>query len=84
MAEAAGVALDAIAGAVAEINGMNIQIASAAEEQSAVAEEVNRNVIVINDVAEQNAEAVNQITGSSEELSRMAISLQEMIAQFKV
>jgi methyl-accepting chemotaxis protein len=35
-------------------------------------------------VAEQNATAVNQITASSEELSKMAVGLQEMIARFKV
>jgi len=80
----AGVSIQAIAKVIGHINDMNLQIASAAEEQSAVAEEVNRNVITINEVAEQNATAVNQITASSEELSKMAVGLQEMIARFKV
>lgn len=69
---------------VSHISDMNIQIATATEEQTAVAEEVNRNVIVISDVAEQNAAATNQITASSEELACMAANLQEMIWQFKV
>lgn len=63
---------------------MNRLRPTATEEQTAVAEEVNRNVIVISDVAEQNAAATNQITASSEELARMAANLQEMISQFKV
>lgn len=69
---------------VSHISDMNIQIATATEEQTAVAEEVNRNVIVISDVAEQNTAATNQITASSEELACMGANLQEMIWQFKV
>jgi len=80
----AGSALAAINEVVARISDMNTQIASAAEEQTTVAEEVNHNITVISQVAEQNAAAVNQITASSEELSRMAVSLQEMISQFQI
>lgn len=80
----AGVSLEAITKMVSHISEMNIQIAAATEEQSTVAEEVNRNVNVISEVAEQNAASTNQITASSEELSRMAVNLQDMISQFKV
>jgi len=80
----AGSSLEIITGVVSRINEMNTQIASAAEEQTTVAEEVNQNVTVINDVSQQNAAAVNQITASSEELARMATSLQEIITQFRV
>ncbi len=80
----AGVSLESIARMISQINDMNIQIASAAEEQSSVAEDVSRNVNNISAVTDQNAAAVNQITVSSEELSRMAVNLQQMIAQFKV
>jgi len=84
LAAKAGTSLEAINDVVGRISDMNAQIASAAEEQTSVAEEVNRNVTVISDVAEQNAAAVNQITASSEELSRMAVNLQDMISQFEV
>jgi len=77
----AGTSLEAITQAISD---MNIQIASASEEQSSVAEEINRNITAINAVAEQNAAASNQITASSEELSRLACNLQSHIAQFEV
>lgn len=80
----AGSSLEAITRVVAQIDEMNTQIAGAAEEQTSVAEEVNQNVNVISQVAEQNAAAVHQITASSEELSRMAQNLSQMISQFEV
>ena len=79
-----GESLNSIGRLVGNINEMNTHIASAAEEQSSVAEELNRNFTSISNVSDQNAAAINQISASSEELSRMAISLQEMIAQFEV
>jgi methyl-accepting chemotaxis protein len=79
----AGDALITIAEAVARINDMNTQIASAAEQQSAVAEEININVTTINQVAEQSAEGAEQTARSSEDLARLANDLQAMVGQFK-
>ncbi len=80
----AGTSLETITQAISHISDMNTQIASAAEEQSMVAEEINRNITAISDVGEQNTAASNQITTSSEELSRLACNLQSHIAQFEV
>jgi len=80
----AAVSLTAITSAVATISDMNIQIASAAEEQSAVAEEMNRNITNINQVAELTATGAGQTTVASEELARLAVELQELVQQFKV
>ena len=77
-------ALDAINHAVATINDVNSQVASAAEEQSAVAEEMNRNVTSISDAAEQNAQGARQTTEASEQLSRLARELQDLVGRFKV
>jgi len=54
-AEAAGTSLEAISQAVAAISNMSIQIASAAEEQSVVAEEINRNVVNISQISHETA-----------------------------
>ncbi|MDZ7805126.1 methyl-accepting chemotaxis protein [Thiohalophilus sp.] len=76
--------LDAIARAVATIRDMNNQIASASEEQNAVAEEMNRNIVNISQVAEQTASGAGQTTTAANELSRLASELQGLVANFKV
>ena len=83
-AEKAGQSLDIIAESVASIRDMNTHIASAAEEQSAVAEEINRNIVSIAQVAEENAESTNQTTLTSQELARLANGLETQISQFKI
>ena len=80
----AGTALDGITAAVTRINEMNTQIASAAEEQGAVAEEINRNVSNISHVAETSAHGAQQITHASGELSQLAHRLQQMIGRFQL
>ena len=79
----AGSSLDAIKSAVDLINDMNTQIASAAEEQSAVAEEINKNINNISHVAEQSAEAAQQNSAASEQLARLAEELQSVVNRFK-
>jgi len=80
----AGSALDAIAQAVAVISQMNTQIASAAEEQSITADEMNKNIVNISNLSEQTAESAQQSTASAEELSSLAIELQGLVNNFKV
>jgi methyl-accepting chemotaxis protein len=79
----AGRALDTIVGAVASINDMNALIASAAEEQSAVAEEMSRNITSINTLSSQTADGSSQTSLASEELARLATGLQHLVGQFK-
>ncbi|VAW93355.1 Methyl-accepting chemotaxis sensor/transducer protein, partial [hydrothermal vent metagenome] len=79
----AGDALSTIADEVERINDMNTQIASAAKEQSAVAEEINRNVVSISQVADESAQGAEQTTRTSEELANLATDLQQVIAKFK-
>jgi methyl-accepting chemotaxis protein len=63
---------------------MATQIASATEEQSAVAEEINRNIINISDGVELAAEGIEQTTGASEQLARLADDLQTVVTRFKL
>lgn len=80
---AAKSALEAIADAVTTINSMNIQIATAAEEQSSVSEEINQNIVNISQVVEQTAEGARQTSTASNELANLAHELQNLVAQFK-
>jgi len=79
----AGNSLNEITDSVATITSMNIQIATASEEQSAVAEEINQNVVNISHVAESNADASNQLSSSSQDLAQLASELQNLVSQFK-
>ncbi|AIL59584.1 methyl-accepting chemotaxis sensory transducer [Pseudomonas alkylphenolica] len=84
IARGAGLALDTITGAVAEINERNLVIASAAEEQAQVAREVDRNLVNINDLSVQSATGAHQTTAASAELSRLAVDLNGLVARFSV
>jgi methyl-accepting chemotaxis protein len=80
----AGDALVGIVNAVSTINDMNIQIAGAAEEQGAVAEEIHRNVSSISEVANQTTDNAEQTAQASGDLARLADDLNTLVTQFKV
>ena len=80
----AGASLDAIADMINVISDMNTQIASAAEEHSAVSSEINRNVTSINQAASQTADDAERLSQSSLQLTRMSGELRNLLQQFKV
>ena len=63
---------------------MNHQIAAAAEQQSVVAEEINRSVLKVRDISEQTAPASEETASSSIELARLGVHLQGLVSRFKV
>ena len=63
---------------------MNQQIAAAAEQQSAVADEINRSVLNVRDVSEQTSAASEETAASSIELARLGTHLQGLVGRFKV
>ncbi len=82
--QAAQNALAEINQAIEVINDMNNQIASAAEEQSLVAEEINRNVVIINDTAVDVMDTMGQSVDISNELSGSATDLHHELNKFKI
>ena len=82
--ERAGELLLEIAEGVASISDRNLQIASAAEEQSAVSEDINRNVNEINDLVIQVSAGAEQTAITSQELARLAEHQQRLVNRFKV
>ncbi|WP_369700416.1 hypothetical protein [Pseudomonas aeruginosa] len=63
---------------------MNLQIASAAEQQSAVAEELNRNVSAIRDVTESLSVQAEESASVSQSLNSLANQQQGLMNQFRV
>lgn len=84
MVSEAGKTLEEIRGAVGRISDMSVQIAAAAEEQSSVAEEINRNVTMISGINDQNAENSLQSAAASSELAHLATALKGALTAFRV
>lgn len=76
--------LDNINLTMSGIKEMGAQIASATEEQSMVAEEINRNIHSINQLAGKTAETTGQLSGNAAELSFLAKQLDQQVSQFKI
>ena len=83
-ANQAGESLDAISALIGTINSMNAQIAAAAEEQTAVAEEINRSVHHIADAVDGVASDAAQGAQTSRELNGLAERLQKLVGQFRI
>ncbi|XJV40837.1 methyl-accepting chemotaxis protein [Pseudomonas asplenii] len=84
IAKGAGLALDTINTAVIEINERNLVIASAAEEQAQVAREVDHNLVNIRDLSVQSATGASQTSTASNELARLAVDLNGLVARFQL
>jgi methyl-accepting chemotaxis protein len=84
VAQAAGLALDQIACAFTQINERNLVIASAAEQQAQVAREVDGNLANIRELASQTSAGATQTSAASQELSRLAVSLNGLVSRFTV
>lgn len=83
-AAAAGELLKLINNDVRNIMDMSTQIAAAIEEQSMVAAEVNKNVVVIRDIAEQSSHAADANASASDELRTRAEYLVSAVSHFKI
>lgn len=80
----AGESLTGIVSAVASISNMTTQIATAAEEQSVVAQDVSRNIEGISCEAAHTSQATGEITAASRNLAELAEGLQAMVSRFRV
>ncbi|MDH2433645.1 methyl-accepting chemotaxis protein [Pokkaliibacter sp. MBI-7] len=82
--ETAMQSIDAIVSAVTSMSDMNTQIASATEQQHAVIEEINRNVTVINETADDTARATRETEEASQSLAKLAIDMNTLASRFRV
>ncbi|WP_412547784.1 methyl-accepting chemotaxis protein [Pseudomonas sp. PDM14] len=78
---AAGATLQRITSAVEAIRDMNRQIATAAEEQTSVAEDISRNLTEITAIATTNQENVQRTEGASHDLHNLSAELSEVTSR---
>ncbi|MGD8912701.1 MAG: methyl-accepting chemotaxis protein [Candidatus Thiodiazotropha sp.] len=77
-------ALEAISGSVGHIHNLNIEIASAAEEQGAVSEEIQRNTDHVNNLSKNSSISANQTSEKGLELEAVAKQINGLVQRFKV
>ena len=75
--------IHSIADNITVMNDMNLQIATATEEQSKVVGEINPHVTAIADISRENSEVVKQTSNGCGELRDMALQLNELVSRFK-
>ncbi|WP_219703771.1 methyl-accepting chemotaxis protein [Marinomonas lutimaris] len=83
-ARTVGLSLVELQSSMAEIRDLSMQIATAAEEQSAVAQEIKQNVLEISEMSEQAALGSDQSEKDSEGLSKLASHQKQLLSQFKI
>ncbi|AFI85487.1 methyl-accepting chemotaxis protein [Methylophaga nitratireducenticrescens] len=76
--------LQAITQSVRAITEMNLSITTAAEEQSQVVNDINRNIQTIQYVSESTAEGSEQVSKASQEIAKLSEELTAMVRQFKI
>jgi methyl-accepting chemotaxis protein len=79
-----GNVLTLITSSIVSINDMNCQIATAAEQQSSVAEEINRNVVNVQNLTVESSASTSQVSTTSHELAKLGEGLTSQIRQFKI
>ena len=84
LAVKAGQSIRDIVNGAAKVTDTITQVATASEEQSATAEQIGKNIDSINHVTQETAQGIQQIAQASEDLSRLTVTLQELIAKFKL
>jgi len=77
-------ALENILGAVGMIVDQNQQIAAAVEQQTAVAHDIDQNIVEINRAGEHAADGAQQTAAASQRLSLQVVELKQLIGAFRV
>lgn len=76
--------LNQTASAISAINDINIQIATASNEQLSVAEEINQSILKISNISEETAGDARETASTSEELGKLSKQLQGIVGQFNL
>lgn len=82
-ANEAGLSLEEITSSMTRVREMAIQVATATEEQSQVAEEMNQNLLTIANLSGETNQAANNVASNSEQLTSLAAELTGQLSRFK-
>jgi len=82
--KAAGEKLSKISLSVQVLADTNIQIASATEEQNAVSNQINNNIVEVSQIANFTLKLSNEVCANSEYAANKAEQINQLISQFKV
>lgn len=77
-------ALSAISEAISVVQQQSTQIAVATEQQTIVAEEINRNLTTITSLVDNTSEHAEELTGEARQLDGAAVTLNQVVAQFRI
>jgi methyl-accepting chemotaxis protein len=77
-------ALNSIVENIQSLSDLNLQIATATEEQTLVVNEINTHVLNISNGTEQSVDAAGNVESSSNGLREMSLKLEEFVNRFKV
>lgn len=83
-ANEAGSSLSSVGSGVKSISDMTIQIATAAEEQSAVTAEIDRNLVQLNDIAVSNAKDASKTADHCQQLNVLSLEMKQLLSRFKI
>ncbi|MGD8778316.1 MAG: methyl-accepting chemotaxis protein [Ignavibacteria bacterium] len=84
LTDKAGKSLKEIIGGAEKVVDVIAQVAASSEEQSATSEEVSKNIEAISNVTNESAAGIQEIARASEDLNKLTVDLQELIAKFKI
>jgi methyl-accepting chemotaxis protein len=82
--QSATTSLQNILDAMSKISDMSSQVATAAEEQGCVSEEISRNVVIVSDLSTENLAGTEQVSVASQSLAELAAELETIVSKFKV
>lgn len=83
-ANEANTSLEQITAHISQISDMNIQVATATEEQSLVVNDMSKNVEEINQLTTETSEIADELTASSTNLQKLSVQLDKLVTQFKL
>ncbi|RNF51517.1 methyl-accepting chemotaxis protein [Marinomonas hwangdonensis] len=76
--------LEQITAHIGQISDMNIQVATATEEQALVVNDMSKSVEEINQLTTETSEIADELTASSTNLQKLSVQLDKLVTQFKL